>query len=213
MENVGYLYRHIRLDTNEVFYVGISLDNRKNKFIRAYNSHKRSKFWRNIVSKTDFEVEIMQCNLPKTILFNKEREFIKLYGRKDLGSGTLVNMTDGGEGTCGHKIYHRKMNEAQRLSMIGRKFSQETKDKISKRHLGRKHDPSLYEGRRLKARGRSIPSLWKKVIQKTMDGVVVHSWDSTKSCALGGFTPKQVGNCCRGCTKTHKGFLWEYYEA
>jgi hypothetical protein len=32
---------------------------------------------------------------------HKEKEFIQLYGRKDLGLGELVNMTDGGDGTIG----------------------------------------------------------------------------------------------------------------
>lgn len=31
----------------------------------------------------------------------KEIELISLYGRRDLGKGTLVNFTDGGEGTQG----------------------------------------------------------------------------------------------------------------
>jgi hypothetical protein len=35
---------------------------------------------------------------------NKEVEFIKLYGRKDLNKGTLVNLTDSGEGSSGRKI-------------------------------------------------------------------------------------------------------------
>ena len=44
------IYRHIRLDTNEVFYVGIG--NEK----RPYTKHRRSGFWNNIVNKTEYEV-------------------------------------------------------------------------------------------------------------------------------------------------------------
>jgi hypothetical protein len=34
----------------------------------------------------------------------KEIEFIALYGRKNLGKGSLVNLTDGGEGTIGYVV-------------------------------------------------------------------------------------------------------------
>lgn len=68
--NTGYLYRHVRIDTNEVFYIGISLDNRKDKFIRAYDKHKRSIFWKNITAKTVYRVDIVLKNISKNILFH-----------------------------------------------------------------------------------------------------------------------------------------------
>ncbi len=48
----------------------------------------------------------------------KETEFIKLYGRRDLGLGTLVNMTNGGDGIVG--LHH----------------TEETRSKMSKSHKG-----------------------------------------------------------------------------
>lgn len=209
--NNGYLYRHIRLDTNEIFYIGIGFHRKSgNKYMRAFNTYKRNEFWKNIIKKSSFEVEIVLDNLPKEELLIKEKEFIELYGRKDLNKGSLVNLTDGGEGTCGHKIIGRKMDEEQRLSMIGRKLSQETKDKISKAHLGRKHDKSLYIERSKKLRGRKVPHSCKSVIQKTMSGDFVKDWESARSTSVEGFSPQQVGNACRGVTKSHRGFKWEF---
>ena len=96
---MAYIYRHIRKDTSEVFYIGIATQ--KN---RASSKHGRSKFWKRVVDKTDFEVEIILDDLTWEEVCEKEKEFIKLYGRKDLGLGTLVNMTDGGDGTI-NKIF------------------------------------------------------------------------------------------------------------
>ncbi len=107
-----YLYRHIRLDTREVFYVGVGskpndksikrLGNTyKSEYYRAFDKCERNLFWNNIVNKAGYCVQIMfECNDYNAVLL-KEREFIKLYGRRDLGLGTLVNMTDGGEGNQG----------------------------------------------------------------------------------------------------------------
>jgi hypothetical protein len=95
-ERTGYLYRHIRKDKDEVFYIGIGFDKDKK---RATSHHSRNQYWKNIVNLTDFEVEILFENISEDSLVEKEKEFISLYGRKDLKEGVLVNMTDGGDGT------------------------------------------------------------------------------------------------------------------
>ena len=98
MESVrrGYLYRHIRKDKDEVFYIGIGFEK---SHARAYSHHSRNRYWKNIVAITDFDVEVLFDNLPEKQLVEKEKEFIALYGRKDLKEGVLANMTDGGDGT------------------------------------------------------------------------------------------------------------------
>ena len=95
-ERRGYLYRHIRKDKDEVFYIGIGFE--KNH-ARAYSHHSRNRYWKYITALTDFDVEVLFDNLPEKQLVEKEKEFIALYGRKDLKEGVLANMTDGGDGT------------------------------------------------------------------------------------------------------------------
>lgn len=98
-----YLYRHIRSDKNEVFYIGISKkkdDARsyREEYKRAFDFSQRGKYWKNIKNKTDVLVEIIyECDSEWEIKA-KEIEFIKFYGRKDKRTGTLVNTTDGGDG-------------------------------------------------------------------------------------------------------------------
>lgn len=94
-----YLYRHIRLDTNEVFYVGVGVKRHEleEEYYRAYNKDNRNKFWKNITAKTDYRVEILLESDDYEFILVKEKEFVKIYGRRNLGLGTLVNLTDGGK--------------------------------------------------------------------------------------------------------------------
>jgi hypothetical protein len=109
---MAYIYRHIRLDKNEPFYIGIGKDNNQ-KFTRAYSKKGRSSFWRSIVSNYGYEVEIILDDLTWEEACKKEKEFIALYGRKDLGLGTLVNFTNGGDGVNG---YTHNQNRLDKLS-------------------------------------------------------------------------------------------------
>jgi hypothetical protein len=54
---MAYLYRHIRLDKNEPFYIGIGYNINK-KYKRAHEVINRNQYWKNITSKTQYKVEI-----------------------------------------------------------------------------------------------------------------------------------------------------------
>jgi len=95
---MAYIYRHIRLDKNEPFYIGASLCN--DEYKRAYEKQKnrRCSEWYDIVSLTDYEVDILVDDISDDEAYKKEAEFILLYGRIDIKTGCLVNKTDGGKG-------------------------------------------------------------------------------------------------------------------
>jgi len=139
---MGYVYRHIRLDNNEVFYIGIS--DMSNNYSRAKQCVKRNRFWKNIVNKTEFKVQIIWECFSRTELLEKEREFISSYGRKDLGTGTLCNLTDGGEGVHNYKHTVEAL-EKMKKSRAGRDFSlvytKEVREKMSKNIGGKKRTP------------------------------------------------------------------------
>lgn len=129
---MAYLYRHIRLDNNVPFYIGIGVDKNYN---RANSKKSRNSHWNSIVDKTEYEVEILFEHDDYDFIKEKEVEFISLYGRKDLGAGTLCNKTDGGDGCLG--LIH---SEEARLKMSipnrGKVISEEHKRKISEFHKG-----------------------------------------------------------------------------
>lgn len=117
-----FIYRHIRSDKNIPFYIGVgtktSYTNTFNEiYRRAFKRTGRNQFWNNIVSKTQYTVEIIIESKDYNYILEKEIELIKLYGRYDLGVGSLANLTDGGIGN---------------QNMPRRKCSEETKQRISK---------------------------------------------------------------------------------
>lgn len=145
------------MDTFEVFYVGIG---REINYKRAYNKYSRNNWWKRVVNKTEYQVEILASNLIKEEACELEMLLIQEYGRKDLGKGNLVNMTDGGESNSGFvtpEHVKKKQSEARKGKptvkgeahpMFGKfgelhhnfnkVLSQETKDKIKKSLLGTK---------------------------------------------------------------------------
>lgn len=103
-EGEHYIYRHIRLDTGEPFYIGIGTKRKgKPPYERANTKHSRRPMWHNIVRKAHYEVEILLESDDFEFIKQKEIEFITLYGRRDLGTGILTNHTKGGDAWKGYK--------------------------------------------------------------------------------------------------------------
>lgn len=147
-----YVYAHIRLDTNQPFYIGVGADN-YGKHKRAYQVENRTRYWKNISIKAKHKVVILLDNLSYEEALLKEKYFISLYGRKDLNKGTLCNLTDGGVGAC-NKV-----------------FSAATKQKISVAHKGRKHTPQASLNIKLAQRNRVYSEQYRKNISDRRIGV------------------------------------------
>ena len=124
-EGKYYLYRHIRLDKNEPFYIGIGTKKEGCKTYSCFykrandSSNRRNKLWKDVNNKTKYEVEILLESDDYEFIKQKEIEFTILYGRKDLKTGSLCNLTNGGEG-C-----------------LGTIFTEERNKKISDKNKGR----------------------------------------------------------------------------
>jgi hypothetical protein len=130
MEKDTVVYIHRRNDTGEVFYVGIG--NEK----RPYKKERRTKHWKSIVNKHGYTIEILKTDLTWEEACEEEINLIKLYGRKDLGLGTLVNMTDGGEGCNGFK--HSEETK-KKISREGSIHTEKTKEIMSINRKGQKN--------------------------------------------------------------------------
>jgi hypothetical protein len=125
---MAIVYEHIRNDTNEVFYVGIG---KKEK--RAFSKHGRNPHWKNIVNKVGYTVNIVYKDIEHKEAKKIEILLIEKYGRKNLGLGNLVNMTDGGDGLLNPSIETRKkIGEGNK----GKTNSYETRQKLSEVNKG-----------------------------------------------------------------------------
>ncbi len=142
---MALVYRHRRLDTNQVFYVGIS-----NNYNRPYDyGKKRNVIWNSIVKKTDYVVEIVNDNISYEDALELEILLIKEYGRISEKNGLLANLTDGGEGKLGCKHWNtgtKGIKKANKGSFkkgfvpwnVGIPISDKQKQIISKIHKGKK---------------------------------------------------------------------------
>jgi hypothetical protein len=148
-----YTYLWLREDGTP-FYVG------KGKGKRAYVVHVVGK---RVMKAPPMDRIVIHKAGSEKEAFETETDLIWYYGRKDLKTGCLRNLTNGGEGTTGPKsLEHRlKIGAAHR----GMKRSSQTKENISKAVRGRKHTELWKKNHSALLTGRKRPPRTKEWIE------------------------------------------------
>lgn len=151
-----YVYIHRRATTGEVFYVG-----KGSRPDRAASKQRRNPIWHRIVAKHGIVIEIVACCIDDRAAQELERSLVAEIGRRDLGTGPLVNLTDGGDGHAGLII----SAEVRRKRSIAasRPRSQAWIDSIRR---ARKHGGNGG----VVQRGDKLPDWWKARIAATKHG-------------------------------------------
>jgi hypothetical protein len=128
---IYYVYLHIKKSNGIPFYVG------KGKKERYYSPAHRNRFWNNTVNKHGFDAILLEECLTEKEAFYLEEYWINRIGRADLNEGTLVNLTNGGEGESKRYIsdsFRKKCSDRMKGHTInnGRKHSNEVNKKKGK---------------------------------------------------------------------------------
>jgi len=206
-ENKWYVYKHIREDKNEPFYIGIGfVENYK----RAYDSKGRSEFWNRISNKVLWHSEIIFDNLSEKEAKDKEIELIKFYGKIKNG-GILCNITDGGDGTYGmrHTEETKLVIKEKRKNQI---FTEETRKKLrncqfgNRKALGSKHSEDIKKLKSINQRGK----FGGEIIREDTNGnVVVFSGIKDAADSINKIY-KDVWYYCKHSDLLYHGYYWKY---
>ena len=173
-----YTYAYLREDKTP-YYIG------KGKGNRIYSTNRSIK-----PPKDKSRIIYLKQNLTEEEAFRHEIYMIDVFGRKDLGTGILHNMTNGGEGSSGwvpseesrrkmsqsskgkthSKETRRKMGEAKKGNtyMLGKTLSEETRRKIGEASKGR--DPSEETRRKISESKKNISEETRRKMSEASKG-------------------------------------------
>lgn len=206
-----YIYRHITLN-NTVFYIGKGTKNKQdvlnNTYTRSSTKWGKTLYWKNIVKKYGYFIEIIVESDNEEFISLKEIEFIKLYGRRDLGLGTLCNLTNGGEGKSGY-IPSKETIEKNRLKNIGKKMPESFKIAASLRMLGNKYRINKPNSKETNIKNGELHKI--KVYAYNLEGYFIKEFDSVKDAAK--YFKKDastISNCLKQKIKQINGFILKY---
>lgn len=183
------VYFHIKPLSRVVFYVGMGVPE------RAYDYTGRNYWWHNTEKKHGREVKIVRENLTWDEACALEIALIAKIGRRDLGLGTLVNLTNGGEDNPMHN------------------------PEIVKRVSATKSD-GRFKGENNPAYGKVYPNAilaaaeanYVTIYQYDLDGFFIKEWRSlTEAAKFYGIPVTGIHSVANGNSISAANYLWSYY--
>ena len=161
--NVSYIYGLVDPRTNEIRYIG-----KADNFKKRLSEHLRPANLKMGGHKNHWIKQLLSINLEPEIIileivdskncYEKEKEWIRFYGREN-----LTNDTDGGEGVCNLSPEGKDKITGKNNHNFGKTPTEETKRKMSENHAD-------YSGENHPLFGKSRPITTREKISLTITG-------------------------------------------
>ena len=233
MSIIYYVYELWNPLTNKPFYVGKSYNrtgySRYSSHISESNykrNHKTNTIRKIINSGNVVGFTIVFETDNEQLAFNKEIELIKLYGRRNIKTGILTNLTDGGEGASGYKITEhgrekrRLLSKGKNNAMYGKTHTVKSKKQISENRIEKiknniiiptKH--SEEHKQKLRDDNKGGKATAKSIYQICPNtGIVLHQFNSIRQAAIS-VNGLRANICSSLTTYKHRrsyGFYWRF---
>jgi len=237
--NKFYVYLYLN-PGGEPFYVGKGHGNRAYCHTQLRELRRRDRFHNKLRGmlrrNIQPEIIILHKDLSERKAFEIEEIFIATYGRRDLDTGCLCNMTDGGEGGSGHRHSaetrqkiseshkgirpsagaRRKMSEARK----GKKLPQKTRQKMSIANKGKKLSKETRRKLSEVNKGKIFSVETRRKLSEGQVKIPVVAYDlvtgedikyfeSQAVVRKDGFDPSAVRRVLKGKAASHKELGWK----
>lgn len=130
------------------------------------------------------EIEIIEDGLIESDAFALERNLICFYGRKDLGLGPLLNLSDGGEGPSGYCQSQAQRENSRRIT--------------TERNIGNKYGVGRVDPRR------------KPIVGRSRSSDYVRFFPSILSVTAEGYHRITIQNALKSKDNWAFGLLWSH---